>query len=39
MDGVDELYHCAGFISYTSAHASKLYKINVEGTANVVMLR
>lgn len=36
MMGVDELYHCAGFISYAPADIAKLYKINVEGTANVV---
>ncbi|MEO7523357.1 MAG: NAD-dependent epimerase/dehydratase family protein, partial [Ferruginibacter sp.] len=36
IQDVDELYHCAGFISYVPKDASKLYKINVEGTANVV---
>ncbi len=36
LDGIDELYHCAGFISYVPGHTAKLYKINVEGTANVV---
>lgn len=36
MQGVDEVYHCAGFISYNPADTSKLYKINVEGTANIV---
>ena len=36
MEDVDELYHCAGFISYAPRDTKKLYKINVEGTANVV---
>ncbi|MFT3909146.1 MAG: NAD-dependent epimerase/dehydratase family protein [Ferruginibacter sp.] len=36
MEGIDEVYHCAGFISYVPKDASKLYKINVEGTANMV---
>src|SRR4051812_17750687 len=36
MEGIDEVYHCAGFISYVPKDAPKLYKINVEGTANVV---
>lgn len=36
MKDVDEVYHCAGFISYNPKDNSKLYKINVEGTANIV---
>ncbi len=36
MVGIDELYHCAGFISYVPKDALRLYKVNVEGTANVV---
>ena len=36
MQDIDEVYHCAGFISYVPKDASKLYKVNVEGTANVV---
>jgi len=36
MEGVEQVYHCAGFISYDSRDASKLQEINVQGTANVV---
>ncbi len=36
MEGVSEVYHCAGLVSFSSKDAEKLYKINVEGTANVV---
>lgn len=36
MENVDIVYHCAGFISYAPQNKSRLYKINVEGTANMV---
>jgi nucleoside-diphosphate-sugar epimerase len=36
MEGVQEVYHCAGLVSFTPGNAGNLYKINVEGTANVV---
>lgn len=36
MDGIEEVYHCAGYVSFTSGNEEELYKINVEGTANVV---
>ena len=36
MDGVEELYHCAGKVSFAPGQLHELYKINVEGTANVV---
>ena len=36
MEEVSEIYHCAGFISYSSHNRGRLYKINVEGTANIV---
>ena len=36
MNGVNELYHCAGKVSFAPHEVNKLYKINVEGTANVV---
>ncbi len=36
LDGVTEVYHCAGLVSFSPKDAQKLYKINVEGTANVV---
>ncbi len=36
MEGIDELYHCAGLVSFDPGKETHLYKINVEGTANVV---
>jgi len=36
LDGVDTVYHCAGFVSFNPKHRRDLHKINVEGTANVV---
>jgi nucleoside-diphosphate-sugar epimerase len=36
MNGIDELYHCAGSVSFIPGREAQLYKINVEGTANVV---
>ena len=36
MQGVDFVYHCAAFVSLNPADRKKLWKINVEGTANVV---
>ena len=36
MKDVEELYHCAGFVAFTAKNTSKLFKVNVEGTANVV---
>ncbi len=36
MEGVNELYHCAGLVSFHKKDIERLYKINVEGTANVV---
>jgi dihydroflavonol-4-reductase len=33
---VDEVYHCAGFVSYAPQDATVLQQINVEGTANIV---
>lgn len=36
MKGVTEVYHCAGLVSFSPQDESRLYKINVEGTANVV---
>jgi Nucleoside-diphosphate-sugar epimerases len=35
---IDEVYHCAGRISYHPADRKSLMKVNVEGTANVVAL-
>jgi dihydroflavonol-4-reductase len=36
MEGVTEIYHCAGLVSFLPLDEAKLYKINVEGTANIV---
>ena len=36
MAGVTQVYHCAGLVSFQGSDAAQLYKINVEGTANVV---
>lgn len=36
MQGVDQVYHVAGLVSFDPAHKKQLYNINVEGTANVV---
>ena len=36
MEGVTEVYHCAGLISYVPNQRDALYKINAEATANVV---
>ncbi len=36
MVGVEEVYHCAGLISYVPSQRDALYKVNAEATANVV---
>lgn len=36
MQGVDEVYHCAGKISYNPKDKRQLFKTNAEGTANIV---
>ena len=36
MKNVSYLYHCAGMVSFVAKDRDKIYKINVEGTANVV---
>lgn len=36
FEGVDTVYHCAGFVSFDNKDRKQLYKINAEGTANVV---
>ncbi|MEO7444095.1 MAG: SDR family NAD(P)-dependent oxidoreductase [Ferruginibacter sp.] len=36
MKGIITLYHCAGLVSFHKKDFHRLYKINVEGTANVV---
>ena len=36
MGDCERVYHCAGLVSFNPKMASRLMKINVEGTANVV---
>ncbi len=36
MEGVTEVYHCAGLVSFSPGDERKLYAINAEGTANLV---
>ncbi|MCY7421817.1 MAG: NAD-dependent epimerase/dehydratase family protein [Chitinophagaceae bacterium] len=36
MPGMDEVYHCAAIVSFNPARRTEMFKINVEGTANVV---
>jgi dihydroflavonol-4-reductase len=36
MKGVDEIYHCAGLVSFSPKDERQLYKVNVEATANLV---
>lgn len=36
MSGVQQVYHCAGMVSFMPQDKYKLLKVNVEGTANVV---
>ncbi len=36
MQDIQQVYHCAGLVSFNASKKNELYKINVEGTANVV---
>jgi dihydroflavonol-4-reductase len=36
MEGCDKVYHCAGLVSFSPRKVKTLFKINVDGTANVV---
>lgn len=36
MQGVKDVYHCAALVSFDPGDDARLYKINVEGTANLV---
>lgn len=36
MKGIDYVYHCAAKVSFERGHQDDLFKINIEGTANVV---
>ncbi len=36
MEGVQQVYHCAAIVSYDPKRKRELFKINIEGTINVV---
>lgn len=36
MQDIAEVYHCAGYVSFSPRARNKLFKINVEGTSNIV---
>jgi dihydroflavonol-4-reductase len=36
LAGVTQVYHCAAVVTFNPKKADELYKVNVEGTANVV---
>jgi dihydroflavonol-4-reductase len=36
FQGIEEVYHCAAIVSFNPRRWAGMYKINVEGTANVV---
>jgi dihydroflavonol-4-reductase len=36
MQDITHIYHCAGLVSFHKKDVDRLYKINVEGTANVI---
>jgi nucleoside-diphosphate-sugar epimerase len=36
MQGITQVYHCAAKVSFNPRHKQELFKINVEGTANLV---
>lgn len=38
LDSVEQVYHCAGLVSFQHRHRRELFRINAEGTANLVNL-
>jgi nucleoside-diphosphate-sugar epimerase len=36
LHGIQQVYHVAGFVSFSPKHQAAMHKINIEGTANVV---
>ena len=36
MEGVSDVFHCAATISFDSRDSAQMFKVNIEGTANVV---
>ncbi len=38
FDGITQVYHCAAFVSFNAKDKKQLFKVNIEGTANIVNL-
>ena len=36
LEDIDQVFHCAGYVSFDPAEKRKLYAVNVTGTANLV---
>ncbi|HMK03561.1 MAG TPA: NAD-dependent epimerase/dehydratase family protein [Ferruginibacter sp.] len=36
MDGIAQVYHCAAIVTFSKKRKRELFKINIEGTANIV---
>lgn len=36
LEGIETVYHCAGFVSFNSKDHKQMHRINSEGTANMV---
>lgn len=36
MQGMEEVYHCAGYVSFNPRKKHQMMKVNIDGTANVV---
>lgn len=36
IDGIEDVYHCAAMVSFHPQAREKMFKVNVEGTANMV---
>ena len=36
MQNIDEVYHCAAIVTFNHKRKQELFKVNIEGTANVV---
>lgn len=36
MSGIEQVYHCAAVVTFNPRHKQEMFKINIEGTANVV---
>lgn len=36
MEGVEQLYHCAAIVTFNPRRKREMFRINIEGTANVV---